>query len=53
MSEKYCITWPTKRQRRRFVVAAIEDVIVLIGGTAAVAAGTVLAGVLLKACGVL
>ena len=53
MSEKYCITWPTRRQWRRFVVAAIEDVIGLIAGAAFVAAVIWIASLLLKLWGVL
>ena len=49
MSEKYCITWPTRRQWRRAVVWLIEAAI----GTGFVAGTIWLAAVLLKACGVL
>ena len=48
MSEKYCITWPSRRQWRRFVVAAIEDVIGLIAGAAVVAGVCWIAALLLK-----
>lgn len=53
MSKKYCITWPSRRQWRRFVVAAIEDVIGLIAGAAFVAAVIWIASLLLKLWGVL
>lgn len=49
MSVIKCITWPTRRQWRRFVVAAIEAGI----GFAWVAGTIWLAAVLLKACGVM
>ena len=53
MSEKYCITWPSRRQWRRFVVAAIEDVIGLIAGAAFVALVCWIVALLLKLWGVL
>ena len=53
MSEKYCITWPSRRQWRRFVVAAIEDVIALIAGAAFVAGVIYVAALLCKLWGVL
>lgn len=53
MSEKYSITWPTRRQWRRFVVAAIEDVIGLVAGAGFVALVIWIAALLCKLWGVL
>ena len=53
MSEKYSITWPSRRQWRRFVVAAIEDVIGLIAGAGFVALVIWIAALLCKPWGVL
>ena len=49
MSKSYFITWPTRRQWRDAVVWLIEAII----GVGLVAGTIWLAGVLLKACGVL
>lgn len=53
MSENHFITWPSRRQWRRFVVAAIEDVIGLVAGAGFVALVIWIAALLCKLWGVL